>query len=55
MIEDYKFRTAQSPEGFSLSRDTSMHRRLMNEAERRLRLLLRTVGLIQFSVPLLKS
>ena len=37
MIEDYKFRTAQSPEGFSLSRDTSMHRRLMNEAERRLR------------------
>ena len=37
MIEDHKFRPTQSPEGFSLSRDRSMHRKLMNEAERRLR------------------
>jgi hypothetical protein len=36
MIDDHKFRPAKTA-GFSLTRDQTMHRKLMNEAERRLR------------------
>ena len=36
-MEDHQFRTAQDDSGFTLTRDPAMHRRLMREAERRLR------------------